>query len=75
VGLVVGVLSEISLLSPVCGLLMLPITFSVRWVWWVAVVGEAVQPGGPVNAALWLIVVCLAISWCFFLARRTHLTE
>jgi hypothetical protein len=54
---------------------MLPITFSVRWVWWVAVVGEAVQPGGLVNAALWMIVVCLAICWCFFLARRTHLTE
>jgi competence protein ComEC len=74
-GLVVGVLSEFSLLSPVCGLLMLPITFAVRWVWWVAVIGEAVQPGGLVNAAVWLIVVCLAICWCFFLARRTHLTE
>jgi competence protein ComEC len=74
-GLVVGVLSEFGLLSPVCGLLMLPITFAVRWVWWVAVVGEAVQPGGLVNAALWLIVVCLATCRCFFLARRTHLTE
>ena len=74
-GLVVGMLSEVSLMSPVCGLLMLPITFAVRWVWWVAVIGESVQPGGLVNAALWLIMVCLAICWCFFLARRTHLTE
>jgi competence protein ComEC len=74
-GLVVGMLSEVSLMSPVCGLLILPITFAVRWVWWVAVIGESVQPGGLVNAALWLIMVCLAICWCFFLARRTHLTE
>jgi threonine/homoserine/homoserine lactone efflux protein len=54
---------------------MMPITFAVRWVWWVAVVGQEVQPGSFVNAALWLIVVCLAICWCIFLARHTHLTE
>jgi predicted membrane metal-binding protein len=74
-GLIVGVLSEASPLSPLCALLMMPITFGVRWVWWVAVVGQEVQPGSFVNAALWLIVVCLSICWCFFLARRTHLTE
>ena len=74
-GLIVGVLSEASPLSPLCALLMMPITFAVRWVWWVAVVGQEVQPGSFVNAALWLIVVCLAICWCIFLARRTHLTE
>jgi threonine/homoserine/homoserine lactone efflux protein len=54
---------------------MMPITFGVRWVWWVAVVGQEVQPGSFVNAALWLIVVCLAICWCIFFARHTHLTE
>lgn len=74
-GLIVGLLSEVSLLSPLCDVLMLPITFAVRWVWWVAVVGQEVQPGGLVNAILWLIVVGVAICWCFFLARRTHLTE
>jgi competence protein ComEC len=74
-GLIVGAFAHVGIMSPVCTVLMIPITYAVRWVWWVAVVGREIQPGGVANAALWLLVACSAISWGFFLARRTHLTE
>ena len=74
-GLIVGMIAHVGIMSPVCAVLMMPITYAVRWVWWVAVVGQAAQPGGEANAALWLLVACSAISWGIFLARRTHLTE
>ena len=41
--------------SPLCGVVMLPIQCATRWVWWVAVVGERMSPHGLANALLWVV--------------------
>jgi len=41
--------------NPLCTLVMLPIQYATRWVWWVAVVGERISPHGIANALLWVI--------------------
>ena len=41
--------------SPLCAVVMLPIQYATRWVWWVAVVGERMSPHGLANALLWVV--------------------
>jgi len=64
-GMLAGILSQISgglLMSTVVASLMWPVQIAVRWVWWVAVLGERIRMHGTVNAIAWCIVAMLVIS-------------
>jgi competence protein ComEC len=75
VGLFVGVLSQFSAMSAVCTVIMTPISLAVRWVWWIAVLGQKVSPSGLVNTVAWFVLGCSALIWFALRTRRTHLTE
>ncbi len=65
VGMLAGILGQISsgsLMSVVVASLMWPVQIAVRWVWWVAVLGERIRMHGTVNAMGWCIVAMLVIS-------------
>jgi competence protein ComEC len=47
---------------PLCMVAMLPIQCAVRWVWWVAVVGERMSPHGVANALLWVVWGCFLVA-------------
>ena len=64
-GMLAGILTQISAgpLMTVCvTALMWPVGVAVRWVWWVAVLGERWSVHGNVNAFGWGIVALLVIS-------------
>lgn len=64
-GMLAGILTQISAgpLMTVCvTALMWPVGVAVRWVWWVAVLGERFATHGNVNAFGWGIVALLVIS-------------
>jgi competence protein ComEC len=65
VGMLAGILGQISggsLMTVVVASLMWPVQIAVRWVWWVAVLGERISAHGTVNAIGWCIVAMLVIS-------------
>jgi competence protein ComEC len=65
VGMFAGILGQISggsLMTVVVASLMWPVQIAVRWVWWVAVLGERISAHGTVNAIGWCIVAMLVIS-------------
>ena len=64
-GMLAGILAQISTgaFMTVCvTALMWPVGVAVRWVWWVAVLGERISMHGSVNAYVWCIVALLVIS-------------
>jgi len=64
-GMLAGILTQISsgALMTICVTeLMWPVGVAVRWVWWVAVLGERWSMHGSVNACGWCIVALLVIS-------------
>ena len=64
-GMLAGTLSQISgglLMSVVVASLMWPVQIAVRWVWWVAVLGERMSLHRTANAIGWCIVAMLVIS-------------
>lgn len=64
-GMLAGILGELSggaLMTSCVSLLMWPVQVAVRWVWWVAVLGERMSLHGMLNAGGWSIVALLLIS-------------
>lgn len=64
-GMLAGILGQISSASAMTSCvtaLMWPVEVAVRWVWWVAVLGERVSLQGSVNALGWGIVALLVVS-------------
>ena len=64
-GMLAGILAQISsgAFMTVCvTALMWPVGVAVRWVWWVAVLGEQISMHGIVNTCGWCIVALLVIS-------------
>ena len=64
-GMLAGILSQVSSGTVMTGCvtaLMWPIEIAVRWVWWVAALGERMSLQGSVNALGWGIVALLVIS-------------
>lgn len=64
-GMLAGILSQVSgasAMNACVTALMWPVEVAVRWVWWVAVLGERMSAHGSVNALGWCIVALLVIS-------------
>jgi competence protein ComEC len=64
-GMMAGILAQISsgTMMTIClTALMWPVGVAVRWVWWVAVLGERISAHGSVNAFGWCIVALLVVS-------------
>ena len=64
-GLLAGILGQISSASVMTACvtaLMWPVEIAVRWVWWVAAIGERMSLQGSVNALGWGIVALLVVS-------------
>jgi len=64
-GMLAGILSQVSSGTVMTGCvtaLMWPVEIAVRWVWWVAALGERMSLQGSVNALGWGIVALLVIS-------------
>jgi competence protein ComEC len=64
-GMLAGILSQVSSGTVMTGCvtaLMWPVEIAVRWVWWVAALGERMSLQGGVNALGWGIVALLVIS-------------
>jgi competence protein ComEC len=64
-GMLAGTLAQIStgaFMTMCVTALMWPVGVAVRWVWWVAVLGERISMHGSVNAFSWCIVALLLIS-------------
>jgi hypothetical protein len=64
-GMLAGIMGQISgsaVMSFLVNILMWPVQVAVRWVWWVAVLGERMSLHGNVNAGGWCIVALLVIS-------------
>jgi hypothetical protein len=64
-GMFAGISAQISASPPmsICvTALMWPVGVAVRWVWWVAVLGERCATHGSVNVFGWCIVALLVIS-------------
>ena len=64
-GMLAGILSQVSSASVMTACvtaLMWPVEIAVRWVWWVAALGERMSLQGGVNALGWGIVALLVIS-------------
>jgi len=62
VGLPLGLVSAV-LPAPMITVVMTPMVFAVRWVWWVAVLADHVSLHGAVNIAGWMILGVLALVW------------
>ena len=64
-GMLAGILGQISSASVMTACvtaLMWPVEIAVRWVWWVAAIGERMSLQGSVNALGWGIVALLVVS-------------
>jgi competence protein ComEC len=64
-GMLAGILGQISSASAMTACvtaLMWPVEVAVRWVWWVAAVGERMSLQGSVNALGWSIVALSVVS-------------
>ena len=64
-GMLAGILGQISSASVMTACvtaLMWPVEIAVRWVWWVAALGERMSLQGSVNALGWGIVALLVVS-------------
>ena len=64
-GMLAGILSQVSSTSVMTACvtaLMWPVEIAVRWVWWVAAIGERMSLQGSVNALGWGIVALLVVS-------------
>ncbi|KRO49236.1 MAG: hypothetical protein ABR75_06425 [Acidimicrobiia bacterium BACL6 MAG-120924-bin43] len=64
-GMLAGILAQISggAFMTICvTALMWPVGVAVRWVWWVAVLGERMSLHGSINTYGWCIVALLVIS-------------
>jgi predicted membrane metal-binding protein len=64
-GMLAGILTQVStgaFMTMCVTALMWPVEVAVRWVWWVAVLGERWSMHGSVNAFGWCIVALLLIS-------------
>jgi competence protein ComEC len=64
-GMLAGILGQISSASAMTACvtaLMWPVEVAVRWVWWVAAVGERMSLQGSVNALGWGIVALSVVS-------------
>ena len=64
-GMLAGILSQVSSASVMTACvtaLMWPVEIAVRWVWWVAAIGERMSLQGSVNALGWGIVALLVVS-------------
>lgn len=60
-GLPLGLISAV-LPSQVIAVLMVPMVFAVRWVWWVAVVAEKLSPHGVVNISAWAVLAIFGLD-------------